>query len=428
MAARKSLTHARQAEAAKPEDKPYKLNAGGGLFLQIMPNHAKRWRLRYFYLGKEKMLSLGVFPAVSLQDAKLARDEANKLVARGVDPSQKRKYDKAAALLAQENSFQAIAEEWLARQTDKAASTRAKSAWLLGFAIADFGRCPINDIKPKMVLDTCRRFEKKGKLETAKRIKVKCSQVFRYAVATSRADGDPTRDLAGALKPVQTKHRAAITDPSRIGQLLNDIDNYSGSLAVKGALQLASLIFVRPGELRAARWADIDLETAEWRYTPPKTRNQTQVDLIVPLSRQAIAVLKAMRAISGKHEHVFYSYGKEGHLSEGAVLGALRRMGYSGAEMTGHGFRAMAKTVMLEVLKMPDQYIELQLGHKVRDPNGGAYNRVKHLEDRKIMMQIWADYLDTLRAVARGENVIAPAFNRTAQKLPHAAGTTENHL
>ena len=413
MVVRKPLTHARQAEAAKPEDKPYMLNASGGLFLQIMPNTSKRWRLRYFYLGKEKMLSLGIYPSVSLQDAKLARDAANKLIAQGVDPSQKRKHEKAAALIAQENSFQAIAEEWLARQTDKADSTRTKSKWLLSFAIADFGSCPINEIKPKMVLDTCRHFEKQGKLETAKRIKVKCSQVFRYAVATSRADGDPTRDLAGALKPVQTKHRAAITDPQRVGQLLNDIDNYTGSLAVKGALQLAPLVFVRPGELRAARWLDIDLEAAEWRYTPPKTRNQTQVDLIVPLSRQAVTVLQSMQEISGDQLHVFHSYGKEGHLSEGAVLGALRRMGYSSAEMTGHGFRAMAKTVMLEVLKMPDQHIELQLGHKIRDPNGGAYNRVKHLAERKIMMQTWADYLDTLRAVARGENVVAPKFSKT---------------
>ena len=405
MATRKPLTHARQAEAAKPEKTAYKLNAGDGLFLQVMPSGSKRWRWRYFYLGDEKMLSMGLFPTIGLQEAKAARDAARKLLAQGVDPSHKRADDKAAQLMSQENSFQAIAEEWLARQTDKAEATRAKGAWLLSFAIANFGRRPIKDITPTMVLATCKQFEKQGKNETAKRIKVKCSQVFRYAVATGRAESDPTRDLAGALNAVQTKHRAAITDPAKVGRLLNDIDNYSGALAVKGALQLAALVFVRPGELRAARWADIDLATAEWRYTPPKTRNQTQVDLIVPLSQQAVAILQMMQAISGRQEYVFHSYGKAGHLSEGAVLGALRRMGYSGEEMTGHGFRAMAKTVMLEVLKMPDQYIELQLGHKVRDPNGGAYNRVKHLEDRKIMMQTWADYLDTLRAVARGANV-----------------------
>jgi integrase len=411
---RKPLTHARQAEAAKPEGAPYKLNAGEGLFLQVMPNGAKRWRLRYFFLGKEKMLSVGVFPSTGLHAAKDARDAAKKLLAQGIDPSQKRADEKAALLMAQENSFQAIAEEWLSRQTDKAEATRTKSEWLLSFAIADFGTRPIKDITPKMVLETCRTFEKQGKLETAKRIKVKCSQVFRYAVAVGLLESDPTRDLSGALKPVQTKHRAAITGPTQVGKLLNDIDGYCGTLAVKSALQLGALTFVRPGELRAARWADIDMEGAEWRYTPPKTRNQTQVALIVPLSRQALTILQSMHAITGRREHVFHSYGKEGHLSEGAVLSALRRMGYRKEEMTGHGFRAIAKTMMLEVLKIPDSYIELQLGHKLPDPNKGAYNRVKHLEDRKVMMQTWADYLDSLRAVARGENVVAANFTKVS--------------
>jgi integrase len=358
--------------------------------------------LRYFYLSKEKMLSLGLFPAVGLQEAREARDAARKLLAQGIDPSQQRADSKAAGRVAHENSFKAIAEEWLARQTNDAASTRVKARWLLDFAIADFGNRPIKDVTPTMVLSTCRKFEDQGKLETAKRIKVKCSQVFRYAVATARIDSDPTRDLGGALKPVQTKHRAAITDPQRMGQLLRDIDQYPGTIAVKSALQLAPLVFVRPGELRSARWADINLQTAEWRYTPPKTRNQTQIDLIVPLPRQALAILTLMHELTGKREHVFYSYGKEGHLSESAVLAALRRMGYGKEEMSGHGFRAMAKTVMLEVLRMPDQYIELQLGHKVRDPNGGAYNRVKYLEDRKIMMQVWADYLDGLKSQVSG--------------------------
>ena len=243
---RKPLTHARQAEAAKPETSPYKLKVGDGLFLQVMPSGSKRWRLRYFYLGKEKCLSLGLFPAVGLQAAKDARDEARKLLAQGINPSQKRAQDKAEALLAQANSFQAVAEEWLARQTDKSPATRKKSKWLLGFAINDFGQYPIKDITPKMVLDTCRKAEKRGKLETAGRIKVQCSQVFRYAVAIGAAESDPTRDLGRALKPVQTRHRAAITDPARVGQLLNDIDQYSGAIAVKCALKLAPLVFVRP--------------------------------------------------------------------------------------------------------------------------------------------------------------------------------------
>lgn len=403
MADRKLLTHTRQAETAKPETKPYTLNAGDGLFLKVMPNGTKKWVWRYFYLNKAKTLSMGLFPAVGLAGAKAARDDARKLLAQGVNPCQKRKDEKSATLLAQENTFQAIAEEWLERQTDKAETTRTKSAWLLSFPIADFGRRPIKDITPKMVLDTCRRFEKEGKLETAKRIKVKCGQVFRYAVATGRVDSDPTRDLNGALKPPQTKHRAAITDPTQVGKLLREIDTYSGYPQVKAALQLAPLVFVRPGELRAARWADIDLGATEWRFTPPKTRNQTQVELIVPLARQAVAVLRDLHQLTGKREHVFHSSGKSRHLSESAVLNALRRLGYGGDIMTGHGFRAMAKTVMLEVLKMPDQYIELQLGHKIRDPNGGAYHRAKFLEDRKEMMQVWADYLDSLKDKTSGK-------------------------
>lgn len=402
MANRKLLTHTRQAEAAKPEAKPYSLKVGDGLFLKVMPNGTKKWVWRYQYLHKAKMLSMGLFPAVGLADAKAARNDARKLLAQGINPSQQRQDEKAAALLAQENTFKAIAEEWQERQTDKAEATRIKSAWLLSFPIADFGRRPITEITPKMVLDTCRRFEKEDKLETAKRIKVKCGQVFRYAVATGRADSDPTRDLNGALKTPQTKHRAAITDPAEVGKLLRAIDSYSGYPQVKAALQLAPLVFVRPGELRAARWADMHLGAAEWRFTPPKTRNQTQVELIVPLARQAVDILRELHQITGRREHVFHSYGKSRHLSESAVLNALRRLGYGGDVMTGHGFRAMAKTVMLEVLKMPDQYIELQLGHKIRDPNGGAYHRAKFLEDRKEMMQVWADYLDGLKDQASG--------------------------
>lgn len=322
MAERKPLTHTRQAETAKPETKPYTLNVGGGLFLKVMPNGTKKWVWRYFYLNKAKTLSMGLFPSVGLADAKAARDDARKLLAQGVNPSQNRKDEKAASLLAQENTFQAIAEEWQERQTDKAEATRTKSAWLLSFPIADFGSRPIKDITPKRVLDTCRRFEKEGKLETAKRIKVKCGQVFRYAVATGRVDSDPTRDLNGALKPPQTKHRAAITDPTQVGKLLRAIDTYSGYPQVKTALQLAPLVFVRPGELRAARWADMDLDAAEWRFTPPKTRNQTQVELIVPLARQAVAILRDLRQLTGKREHVFHSYGKSRHLSESAVLNA----------------------------------------------------------------------------------------------------------
>ncbi|GAB3285857.1 tyrosine-type recombinase/integrase [Parahaliea aestuarii] len=412
MAERKPLTHARQAETAKPESRPYTLNAGDGLFLKVMPNGTKKWMWRYFFLKKAKSLSLGLYPAVGLAEAKEARDAARKLLARGEDPSQRRKEEKAATLSAHENNFKAVAEMWLSRQTDKAESTRKKSAWLLSFPIADFGDRPITAVTPKMVLDTCRKYESQDKLETAKRIRVKCSQVFRFAVASGIAESDPTRDINDALKPPQVKHRAAITDPAKVGQLLLDIDAYSGTPQVIAALKLSPLIFVRPGELRSARWEDVDLDAAEWRYTPSKTQNQTGVNLIVPLSRQAVAILEALKPVTGAREFVFFNYGKERHLSEGAVLSALRRMGYDGDTMSGHGFRALAKTIMLEALKLPDQYIELQLGHRIKDPNGGAYHRAKFLDDRKQMMQTWADYLDTLKAQADGENVVVGQFRQ----------------
>jgi integrase len=398
--ARKPLTHTRQAESAKPESKPYKLNAGEGLFLEVMPNGSKRWRLRYQFAGKEQMLSFGLFPTVGLQEAREARDTARKQLAQGINPSDKRKDEKAAAKVAATNSFEAVAREWLERQTDKADTTKAKAHWLLQFAIDEFGRRPISEISPPMVLAACRKMESEGKLETARRIKTKCGQVFRYAVATGRAERDPTADLRGALKPPVVTHRAALTDPKQVAQLLRDIDGYSGQFVTCCALKLAPLVFIRPGELRAAKWADIDLEAGQWSYTPPKTRNQTQLEHIVPLSSQAVAILRELRALTGNRPHVFYSTGKEGHLSEAAVLNALRRMGYAKDEMSGHGFRAMARTILEEVLGWRIELIEQQLAHKVADVHGRAYNRTKHLPERRKMMQQWADYLDSLRAGA----------------------------
>lgn len=401
MTARKPLTHSRQAETAKPEAKPYKLKAGDGLFLEVTPEGSKRWRLRFFFAGKEKMLSLGLFPSVSLQEAKEARDTARKLIAQGINPSDKRRDDKAADTLAAINSFEAIAKEWLARQTDKAESTQEKGAWLLQFAIDEFGNHPINAITPPMVLAACRKLESKDKLETARRVRTKCGQVFRYAVSTGRADRDPTSDLRGALKPPVVTHRAAITDPKKAAQLLRDIDSYSGTFVVKCALKLAPLVFIRPGELRAAKWADIDLDTGLWSYTPPKTRNQTQLEHIIPLPTQAVVILRDLHALTGSSPYVFKSTGKSGYLSESAILNALRRMGYTKDEMSGHGFRAMARTILDEELGYRVELIEQQLAHKVADMHGRAYNRTKHLPERKQMMQGWADYLDGLRAGAK---------------------------
>ncbi len=400
MVERKPLTHARQAETAKPEQSTYKLNAGDGLFLEVTPKGSKRWRLRYHFIGKEKMLSLGLYPAVGLQEAKEARDAARKLIARGVDPSDHRKEAKEAAKQAAANSFESIAIEWLDRQTDKAETTRSKSRWLLQFAIDEFGSRPISSITPPMVLAACRKLESEDKLETARRVKAKCGQVFRYAVATGRAERDPTPDLRGALKPPVVKHRAALTDPKAVGQLLRDIDQYGGQFTTLCALKISPMVFIRPGELRAAKWADIDLDAALWSYTPPKTRNQTQLEHIIPLPTQAVAILRDLQELTGRSPYVFHSWGKSGYMSEAAVLNALRRMGYGKDEMTGHGFRAMARTILDEVLGFRVELIEQQLAHRVADMHGRAYNRTKHLPERTQMMQAWADYLDKLKTGA----------------------------
>lgn len=326
-AQRKPLTHARQAETARPEQKTYSLNAGDGLFLEVTPDGSKYWRFRYTLNGKRGLISMGIFPAISLVEAKQARDSARKLLAQGINPSEHRKEEKQAAKLAAANSFEAIANEWLDRQTDKAETTQSKGRWLLQFAIDEFGQRPITEVTAPMVLAACRKPESEGKLETARRIKTKCGQVFRYAVATGRAERDPTPDLRGALKPPVVRHRAAITDPKAVGQLLRDMDKCGGQFTTLCALKLSPLIFIRPGELRTAKWADIDLDAAIWSYTPPKTRNQTQLEHIIPLSTQAVAILRELHQLTGRYPYVFHSWGKDGYMSEAAVLNAIRRMG-----------------------------------------------------------------------------------------------------
>lgn len=399
---RKALTSALQAKNAKPEDKPYRLSAGGGLFLEVGPDGSKCWRFRYTHAGKRGLLSMGLYPEIGLEEARRRRDAARTQVAQGVSPSEHRRVEKEAARLSAANSFEAVAKEWLARLTDKAESTRGKAAWLLQFAIDDFGKCPVNEVTPPMVLAVCRKLEVKDKLETAHRVRSKCGQVFRYAVGTGRADRDPTADLRGTLRTPRVKHRAAITEPEKVGKLLLDIDNYSGGFAVQAALMLSPYVFVRPGELRSAEWSHFDLgDKAEWRFTPPKTRNQTAAELIIPLPKQAVAILEGLKARTGNGQYVFRSWGKEGYLSENAVLAGLRRMGYGPDDMTGHGFRAMARTILDEVLSFPIEIIEQQLAHQVRDMHGRAYNRTKHLPQRREMMQAWANYLDELRAEAK---------------------------
>lgn len=397
----KRITH-KTLEAAKPASKPYPIALGGGLKLQVFPNGSKLWLYRYRFNDKSNTYSIGAFPEVSLATAKEKHQEARNLRKMGIDPNRQKKAEKQARKLKQINTFSAIADEWAVKMPAKSVSTAKGNKRLLAYAIKAFGNLPITDITPPMVLQVCDAARDAGKLETANRIKVKCGQVFRYAIGTGRLTLDPTAGLRGLRDaPKSTPHNAVIK-PAEIGALLRALETYRerGQLNTVCALLLAPLVFVRPGELRAARWADIDFDSAEWRYTPPKTRNQTAVELIVPLSRQAIDIFRQLQAVNGRSEFVFHSPGnKEGFMSEAGVSSALNRLGYKGI-MTGHGFRAMARTVAREELKFPASLLEMQLGHAIKDPNGRAYDRTSFLPERREMMQAWADYLDVLRASA----------------------------
>ena len=384
---------------AKPTEKARKLFDGGGLYLELSPAGGKWWRLKYRFEGKEKRLSLGVYPDVPLKAARDRRDDARKLLASGIDPSANRKATKAARVERDANSFEVVAREWFGKYSAAWAEHHADRI-LRRFERDVFpwiGGRPVAEITSPELLTVVRKIEARGALETAHRALGNCGQVFRYAVATGRTERNPTGDLRGALPPVKGEHFAAITDPKRTGELLRMIDGYQGTFPVNCALRLAPLVFVRPGELRHAEWAHIDLEAAEWRYTVSKT----QTEHIVPLSTQAVAIMRELRALTGSSRYVFPSARSwERPMSDNAINVALRCMGVPKDEMSGHGFRAMARTILDEVLGVRPDLIEHQLAHAVRDPNGRAYNRTAHLPERRKMMQQWADYLDKLKAGA----------------------------
>lgn len=386
---------------AKPTDKVQKLFDGGGLYLEVARSGGKWWRLKYRYGGKEKRLSLGVYPEISLRDARERRDDAKKLLANDIDPSEARRAKKAAKVEQSLNSFESVAREWhnkyLPTWTEKHADTIIRRLELNIFPW--LGNKPISDINAPQLLQAIRRIEERGALETAHRVLSCCGQVFRYAIATGRAERDPSGDLRGALPPVKSKkHFAAVTEPDQIAAVLRAIDGYEGTLTVRCALRLAPLVFVRPGELRKAEWADIDLDAAEWRYIVTKT----DTPHIVPLARQSVAILREMKPLTGQSRYVFPSARSTSRpMSDNAILAAMRRMGIGKDEMSGHGFRAMARTILDEILGFRPDYIEHQLAHAVRDPNGRAYNRTAHLPERRQMMQDWADYLEQLKTGAK---------------------------
>jgi integrase len=388
--------------AAKPTRKPYKLSDGGGLYLLVNPNGALWWRLKYQFEGREKLLSLGVHPHISLQQARALRDDAKKAVANGVDPSAKRQAEKSSTA----NTFEAVAREWLALQENKLApATYAKAVWTLETLVYPYiGSRPIAKLGATDVLKVLRHIEGRGTHETAHRTRQRCSQVFRYAVQTERAAHDVTADLRGALAPVVSEHHAAITEPARIGELLRALDGYAGHLVTAYALRLAPLFFVRPGELRHAEWTEIDLDGHEPQWRIPAGKMKMGEQHIVPLSKQAVALLGELQPLTGRGPYLFPSLRSRSRpMSNNTVNAALRRLGYTSEEMTGHGFRSLASTCLNEQGYHPD-LIELQLAHSERNKVRAAYNKAQRLPERRKMMQAWADYLDGLRASA---NVVA---------------------
>lgn len=389
-----------QVKNAKPKEKNYRLFDGRGLYLEITTNGSKLWRMKFRQTnGKENLLSFGKYPEVSLEQARQRREDARKLKATGVDPAAHKKAMQAAHETEVENTFEVIAREWFNKFSSEWVDSHAtKIIRRLERDIFPFlGTKPISKVTAFELLGILNKIEDRGAVETAHRVRSNCGQIFRYAIATGRLERDVSQDLRGALKPYSSSNFSAITEPNKVAELLRQIDSYSGTLTVKCALKLAPLVFVRPSELRHAKWEDIDLENSEWRYYITKTKTNH----VVPLSTQAVEILKEINPLTGGGKYIFPSpRSSDRAMSDNAILAALRRMGISKEEMTGHGFRALARTILDEVLGVRVDLIEHQLAHAVRDPLGRAYNRTSHLAARKKMMQDWADYLDKLKTGA----------------------------
>ena len=401
-----------QVKNAKPQDKDITLFDGGGLYLLIGKQKydatgkslpaSKLWRMKYRYDGKERLLSFGAYPTLSLADARQRREDAKKLLANGVDPGEMKKSLKQARVELEENSFEIVAREWHSKFSGQWSAGHAGTIMdrLTRDVFPWLGAKPVSEVKPVDILAVLRRVEGRGALETAHRIRTICGQVLRYAVATGRAERDAAADLRGALPPVQERHHAALTDPKEVADLLRAIDGFKGTFHVKCALKLAPMLFVRPGELRQMEWAEIDFEAERWNLPAAKMKMKTAH--IVPLPRQAIDILKDLQPLTGYGKYVFPCHRSPLRpMTNNAINAALRRMGYTSDDQTGHGFRAMARTILDEVLQVRPDFIEHQLAHAVKDPNGRAYNRTAHLSERKKMMQLWADYLDGLKAGAK---------------------------
>jgi integrase len=387
-----------QIENAKPKAKSYKLFDGKGLYIEVAPTGARWWRFKYRIAGKEKRISLGVYPDVGLKDARDKLDEVRKQLASDIDPSEQRKAKKAASVQSTENTFEAVAREWFALNLPRWQSNYGdKTIRRLEANIFPWlGTRPVREVTAPELLTVLRRIESRSANDTAHRALQDCGRIFRYAIATSRADRDLSRDLAGALAPITVRHYPTIIDPKGVGALLRAIEAYTGSFVTKCALRLAALVFVRPGELRKAEWSEFDLEKAEWRI--PAERMKMRSPHIVPLARQAVQTITELRPLTGDGPLLFPGeFNKQRPMSENTINSALRRLGYTREEMTGHGFRSMASTMLNEQGWNRDA-IERQLAHSERDTVRAVYNYAEHLPERRRMMQAWADHLDSLRA------------------------------
>lgn len=388
-----------EVRKTKATDKPVRLFDGGGLYLEISPTGGKLWRMKYRHNGKEKLLALGKYPEVSLAEARGRRDEARKFLANGSDPGEVKKEQNAEKVAQEANTFEAVAREWFAKHAPNWATSHADKIIkrLENDVFPWIGGRPIAEISPPEILAVLQRIERRGALDTAHRAHQNCGQIFRFAVVTGRALRDICSDLRGALPPAKHENFPSITDPAMVGELLRAIDGFRGTFIVQCALRLAPLFFVRPGELRKAEWKDFDFDKIEWRYFVTKTKT----DHLVPLASQALSILRELHGLTGQGKHVFPGRDPHKCMSDAAINAALRRMGYdTKTEITGHGFRAMARTILHQELGIAPEVIEHQLAHRVPDALGTAYNRTKFLKERRIMMQTWADYLDKLKAGA----------------------------
>ncbi|QJD69061.1 integrase arm-type DNA-binding domain-containing protein [Xanthomonas campestris pv. badrii] len=384
--------------ALKPKESVYRVADANGLCIEVRPTGARLWRYRYRFAGKASMAGLGEYPSMSLAEARAARDKARAVLKAGANPVQAARAQRAALIESSETTFRVVATELLSKRVRKLSpGSVVRERRLIEKDLAHIGEIPVADVTAPALLTALRKIEQRGAVESAHRARALASQVFRYAIATGRATNNPAHDLIGALMQPQVTHFASVTEPAEVAPMLRAIYGYQGSAVVVAALKLAALVFVRPGELRSARWADIDLESAEWRYVTSKTKTPH----VVPLSSQALDILRELQPLTGRHEFVFPSVrGVRRPMSENTINAALRRLGFDSSTMTGHGFRAMARTILDEVLGFRPDFIEHQLAHAVRDPLGRAYNRTSHLSERRKMMQAWADYLDELRGGA----------------------------